>query len=218
MDIESSIVSDSVEVPLSNCTHPAPPNSRRFSLTHQISSLKRSFVQRRSSLPARLSEEVSSASPGDEEVFAASSTMQSRRPLRGSYTPRVGRLATHIGTRSAAATKSSKLSYDPRSWAATARVCFNLRQKGCFVLGPWLLLSLLSGLAVFVAKLLTHFEIMESAEEGLIPSQVPVALGSTMSLLLAFRLNIAYKRWWEARLLWGNLINGSRSLLTHRST
>ena len=36
-----------------------------------------------------------------------------------------------------------------------------------------------------------------------------------MSLLLAFRLNSSFSRWWEARNLWGSLIVSSRSLMTH---
>ena len=40
-------------------------------------------------------------------------------------------------------------------------------------------------------------------------------LGAAMSLLLAFRLNVSYQRWWEARELWGDVLHASRSLLTH---
>ncbi|MBC7391234.1 MAG: hypothetical protein H7329_18680 [Opitutaceae bacterium] len=37
-------------------------------------------------------------------------------------------------------------------------------------------------------------------------------LGFVISLLLVFRTNTAYDRWWEARKLWGALINNSRNL------
>ncbi len=37
-------------------------------------------------------------------------------------------------------------------------------------------------------------------------------LGFVISLLLVFRTNTAYDRWWEARKLWGSLINVSRNL------
>lgn len=42
-------------------------------------------------------------------------------------------------------------------------------------------------------------------------------LGGALSLTLAFRVNNAYARWWEARLHWGLLVNHSRNLaaLTH---
>lgn len=37
-------------------------------------------------------------------------------------------------------------------------------------------------------------------------------LGFVISLLLVFRTNTAYDRWWEGRKLWGNLVNTSRNL------
>ncbi|RZK60908.1 MAG: hypothetical protein EOO95_17295, partial [Pedobacter sp.] len=45
-----------------------------------------------------------------------------------------------------------------------------------------------------------------------IPITVPALLGTIISLLLAFRSNQAYDRWWEARILWGAIVNDSRSL------
>jgi len=41
---------------------------------------------------------------------------------------------------------------------------------------------------------------------------VPMILGTIISLLLAFRSNQAYDRWWEARIIWGAIVNDSRSL------
>jgi putative membrane protein len=37
-------------------------------------------------------------------------------------------------------------------------------------------------------------------------------LGFVISLLLVFRTNTAYDRWWEGRKLWGSLTNNSRNL------
>ncbi|RYY21960.1 MAG: hypothetical protein EOO04_17005 [Chitinophagaceae bacterium] len=37
-------------------------------------------------------------------------------------------------------------------------------------------------------------------------------LGFALSLLLVFRTNTAYDRWWEGRKLWGALVNNSRNL------
>lgn len=45
-----------------------------------------------------------------------------------------------------------------------------------------------------------------------IPVAVPALLGTIISLLLAFRSNQAYDRWWEARILWGAIVNDSRSI------
>ena len=44
-----------------------------------------------------------------------------------------------------------------------------------------------------------------------IPIAIPAILGTIISLLLAFRSNQAYDRWWEARTLWGSIVNDSRS-------
>jgi putative membrane protein len=37
-------------------------------------------------------------------------------------------------------------------------------------------------------------------------------LGLVLSVLLVFRTNTAYDRWWEGRKLWGSLVNNSRNL------
>lgn len=49
-------------------------------------------------------------------------------------------------------------------------------------------------------------------EIGDSPSQLHAALSLTLGWLLVFRTNAAYSRWWEARTLWGSLINASRNL------
>jgi putative membrane protein len=44
-------------------------------------------------------------------------------------------------------------------------------------------------------------------------SGIPVTiLGSAIGVFLAFRTSSAYERWWEARMLWGSLVNYSRTL------
>jgi putative membrane protein len=37
-------------------------------------------------------------------------------------------------------------------------------------------------------------------------------LGFAISMLLVFRTNTAYERWWEGRKLWGSLVNNSRNI------
>jgi putative membrane protein len=41
---------------------------------------------------------------------------------------------------------------------------------------------------------------------------IHTTLGFVLSLLLAYRTNTAYDRWWEGRKLWGGLVNNSRNL------
>lgn len=50
-------------------------------------------------------------------------------------------------------------------------------------------------------------------QEIAIPLAIPMVLGTVLSLLLAFRSNQAYDRWWEARTIWGAIVNDSRSLV-----
>jgi len=44
------------------------------------------------------------------------------------------------------------------------------------------------------------------------------AVGLTLSVLLVLRTNSAYDRWWEARKLWGALVNVSRNLVVKART
>ena len=44
------------------------------------------------------------------------------------------------------------------------------------------------------------------------PSLPLTLFGSALALFLGFRDNSAYQRWWEGRVLWGSMINASRSL------
>jgi len=46
-----------------------------------------------------------------------------------------------------------------------------------------------------------------------IPITIPGIVGTIISLLLAFKSNQAYDRWWEARIIWGSIVNESRTLL-----
>ncbi|WP_234794957.1 bestrophin family protein [Hymenobacter arizonensis] len=46
-----------------------------------------------------------------------------------------------------------------------------------------------------------------------IPLQLPTVLGGSISLLLAFKISQSYDRWWEARKVWGAIVNDSRSLV-----
>lgn len=43
-----------------------------------------------------------------------------------------------------------------------------------------------------------------------LPFSVAAILGSALAIFIAFRNNSAYSRWWEARTLWGGIVNSSR--------
>jgi putative membrane protein len=51
---------------------------------------------------------------------------------------------------------------------------------------------------------------------GLIPEMplnVPTFLGTAISVLLSFKMSQSYERWWEARKVWGAIVNDSRSFV-----
>lgn len=41
---------------------------------------------------------------------------------------------------------------------------------------------------------------------------IPSFLGTAISILLSFKMNQSYDRWWEARKVWGAIVNDSRNL------
>ncbi|GAA4343748.1 bestrophin family protein [Flaviaesturariibacter amylovorans] len=51
-----------------------------------------------------------------------------------------------------------------------------------------------------------------------LPLAVPMIMGTIISMLLAFRSNQAYDRWWEARTVWGSIVNDSRTLARQVNT
>ncbi len=57
--------------------------------------------------------------------------------------------------------------------------------------------------------LLQNFEIMGAAQ---LDTTVYTLLGLVLSILLVFRTNTAYDRWWEGRKQWGALVNNCRNL------
>lgn len=45
------------------------------------------------------------------------------------------------------------------------------------------------------------------------PIGIPAFLGTAISVILSFKLNQSYDRWWEARKIWGCIVNDSRNLI-----
>lgn len=46
-----------------------------------------------------------------------------------------------------------------------------------------------------------------------VPLSITATIGTAVSLLLGFRTAQSYERWWEARIIWGNIVNDSRTLI-----
>lgn len=62
--------------------------------------------------------------------------------------------------------------------------------------------------AALIVALEVHFFHVESKN----PTAMHSILGFVLSMLLVFRTNTAYDRWWEGRRIWGAVVNNSRNL------
>jgi len=67
-----------------------------------------------------------------------------------------------------------------------------------------ILISAFVSVAVFFLYHNRHLEKVS------LPFSIAAILGSALAIFLAFRNNNAYSRWWEARTLWGSIVNNSR--------
>lgn len=72
---------------------------------------------------------------------------------------------------------------------------------------------------VLILSLLILF-ITEKYEKLLpeMPLTIPAFIGTAISILLSFKLNQSYDRWWEARKVWGAIVNDSRSFIIQLQT
>ncbi len=79
-----------------------------------------------------------------------------------------------------------------------------LRRLVAYVGLPLLLLFLYDGAIVLLFQV--------AGWKWIALPHIPLALfGSAIGLIVAFRNNSSYGRWWEARTLWGGIVNNSRS-------
>ena len=153
------------------------------------------------------------SSANSEPSVSSSCSDAEWTPRRGkhkrSMAPRMGSVARQMGDDTKVAVARANLSYDTRSWLNMLGL-LDLRHSNGFILIPLVFFTCLS----IALKMVDHYfpEISPSLYE--VPSVAAFGVGSIMSLLLAFRLNASYTRWSVARTLWGQVINGTRSLLT----
>lgn len=50
------------------------------------------------------------------------------------------------------------------------------------------------------------------------PIAIPAFIGTAISVILSFKLNQSYDRWWEARKIWGCIVNDSRTFVLQLQT
>lgn len=98
--------------------------------------------------------------------------------------------------------------YNPREWF---RILFQFHKSDTLrKLFPLILIiSLYSAGVVYVE---THYLPLDDIPIMKNVHQMHALLGFALSLLLVFRTNTAYDRWWEGRKQWGALVNTSRNL------
>ena len=98
--------------------------------------------------------------------------------------------------------------YNPKIWI---KYIFSFHRSDSFrALIPYvILISIYSGIIAYLE--IEYFELDENSHVRNL-SVIHSTLGFVISLLLAYRINSAYDRWWEGRKLWGALVNNSRNL------
>jgi putative membrane protein len=62
----------------------------------------------------------------------------------------------------------------------------------------------------FCNHILTEFVFLSLP---VMPLTIATFLGTAISILLSFKMSQSYERWWEARKIWGAIVNDSRSLV-----
>jgi len=69
-------------------------------------------------------------------------------------------------------------------------------------------------LYVLVIGLIVHFLTYQfKTLIPIMPIAIPTFIGTAISVILSFKLNQSYERWWEARKIWGAIVNDSRNLI-----
>ncbi len=100
------------------------------------------------------------------------------------------------------------IQYNPKDWFT---FIFRLHKADTIqaLFFMMLTIGLYTALVIFVGHDLLHVNEKDDVKGLLI---LHTLMGSVIGLLLVFRTNTAYDRWWEGRKLWGTLVNNSRSL------
>lgn len=98
--------------------------------------------------------------------------------------------------------------YNPKDWIT---FIFRFHKSDTFrqLIPMMVFIGIYSGVICFME--INYLKIAENSHLKNI-SIMHTTVGFVLSLLLAYRTNTAYERWWEGRKLWGTLVNNSRNL------
>ena len=94
--------------------------------------------------------------------------------------------------------------YNPKEWFG---LIFRFHKSDTFRKMFWVLFTY----AIFVLIVVHFGERFQHLKLFSNAIQIHSLLGFVIGLLLVFRTNSAYDRWWEGRKLWGTLVNSSRN-------
>ncbi len=100
------------------------------------------------------------------------------------------------------------ISYNPKQWS---RILFDITKKDTLVKMFPALVFVCVYTAIIAYIELEYLHLNDDHWLKATP-QMHGLLGFAISMLLVFRTNTAYDRWWEGRRLWGILVNNSRNL------
>lgn len=94
--------------------------------------------------------------------------------------------------------------YNPKDWW---KLILGFHKSDTFrIMMPGILgMALYTGIIVYLERQVFHLGFKNT-------TSVHALVGFVLSLLLVFRTNTAYDRWWEGRKLWGGFVNNSRNL------
>ena len=96
------------------------------------------------------------------------------------------------------------ITYNPKDWF---KLIFQFHKSDTFRR----LIPVMLGIGVFTAAIVT-LEIYVFNWTYKNNTAIHSILGFVLSMLLVFRTNSAYDRWWEGRKIWGDIVNQSRNL------
>lgn len=98
--------------------------------------------------------------------------------------------------------------YNPKDWLT---FIFRFHESDTFrqLIPMMILIGLYSAGIAYLE--IEYWQLSQQSHVKNIPL-LHTTVGFVLSLLLAYRTNTAYERWWEGRKLWGALVNNSRNL------
>lgn len=100
------------------------------------------------------------------------------------------------------------ISYNPKEWLS---FIFQFHKGDTFRKLFWVMIAIGIYSAGVAYLELEYWKLSDSSHVKNV-TVMHSMLGFVISLLLVFRTNTAYERWWEGRKLWGSLVNNSRNL------